>query len=392
MPDDSSFDIAIIGSGPAGAHAALCCAKNSMKVAVFEEHKTAGEPVHCGECLSDLALSKFDLGLPSEAVSLKVKGIRVIFPDKRSTVLNEPGVVLEKHKFEQHLSKKAEESGAKYFYSSRVTALARNGQEWLISAGGKEFKSKILIDGSGVAQVSSRLLKMEQESSKVLGAQYELEDIPTDGYLDFYLWPRLAPHGYLWMIPKSNGRANVGLVTTDKENIKKYLNQFVKEMGWEKKKVNKSFGGTIPSSGPLPQTYDDGLMMVGDAAGFTSPLFEGGTHLSLMSSKFASDVAKMAFIAKEYDSKVLCQYERLWSAEFPDYSKLITGKNSLYSFSDTELNVLGHALPDDLSNMSIVDKAGIFMKILVSNPMLLGKNAIGALMGFGYSRANHYGW
>ncbi len=389
---NGEFDIAIIGSGPAGAHAALCGARKGLDVAVFEEHKRAGEPVHCGECLSDLAISKFNFTLPAEAVSAKVKGVRVIFPDGHSTVLNEGGVVLEKHAFEQYISKSAEENGAKYFYSARVNGLARHGGAWEITTGAQTHSSKIVIDASGVAQASSKLLAMEQESSTVLGAQYLMEDIPQDGYLDFYLWPRLAPNGYLWMIPKSDGRANVGLVTDEKAKVKAYLNQFVKEMGWDKKKTQKSFGGLIPSSGPLPQTYDDGLMLVGDAAGFTSPLFEGGTHLGLMSGKFAADVAAMAVSAKEYDSRVLCQYERLWSAEFPDYSKLIAGKEALYSFTDAELDQIGKSLPKELSSMSVLDKAGILLKILSMNPGLVGKNAIGALMGFGYSRASYYGW
>ena len=48
------------------------------------------------------------------------------------------------------------------------------------------------------------------------GMQYELEGVPTDGYLDFYIWPSYAEKGYLWMIPKCDGRANIGLVTEDK--------------------------------------------------------------------------------------------------------------------------------------------------------------------------------
>lgn len=392
MSEESGFDVAIIGSGPAGSHAALNCARNGLKAAVFEEHKEAGVPVHCGECLSDLAISKFDLGLPENVISLKVKGIRVIFPDGYATVLHEPGVVLEKHLFEQHISSLAQKNGAQYYYSSRVSGLSRSNGAWKVSAGGKDYSAKIVIDGSGVAQAASRMLSLDQQSSTVLGAQYEMEDVPQEGYIDFYLWPRLAPHGYLWMIPKSNGRANVGLVTNDKPKIKSYLNQFVKEMGWEGKKINKSFGGQIPSSGPMPQTYDDGLMLVGDAAGFTSPLFEGGTHLSLMSGKFAADVAKMAVSAGEYDSRVLCEYERLWSREFPDYGKLITGKDSLYGFNDGELNQIGHSLPKELTELTLADKAAVFFKLLSTNPGLLGRNAIGALMGFAYSRAERYGW
>ena len=42
-------------------------------------------------------------------------------------------------------------------------------------------------------------------------------------------WPEYSPHGYVWMIPKEGGRANVGLVTTDKKGAIKYLDKFVED-------------------------------------------------------------------------------------------------------------------------------------------------------------------
>ena len=52
----------------------------------------------------------------------------------------------------------------------------------------------------------------------------------------------------------------------------------------------KPFGGTIPISGPRSVTVGDGLILVGDAAGFTSPLFEGGSHLALWSGREAAEL------------------------------------------------------------------------------------------------------
>ena len=56
--------------------------------------------------------------------------------------------------------------------------------------------------------------------------QYELTGVPTDGYLDFYIWPSYAEKGCLWMIPKCDGRANVGLVTEDRPRAKA-LDEFI---------------------------------------------------------------------------------------------------------------------------------------------------------------------
>ena len=143
------------------------------------------------------------------------------------------------------------------------------------------IKTKIVIDASGVASVTSKITELNPRGKVVAGMQYELIDVPTDGYLDFYIWPEYAEKGYLWMIPKCEGRANVGLVTEDKPRTKKALDDFIENTHFKdleqvlppwKKKGNPAFGGTIPISGPHENTHADGLMLVGDAAGFTSCL------------------------------------------------------------------------------------------------------------------------
>ncbi len=52
---------------------------------VIEDHQEIGTPVHCGECISDIAVSNLDLELPQEVISKRVHGIRVIFPVGRQT-------------------------------------------------------------------------------------------------------------------------------------------------------------------------------------------------------------------------------------------------------------------------------------------------------------------
>ncbi len=222
--------------------------------------------------------------------------------------------------------------------------------------------------------------------------QYELKDIPQDGFLDFYLWPKLAPDGYLWMIPKSNGRANVGLTTNQKNKAKTFLDEFIKMKGWENKVVVKTFGGLIPSSGPMENTISEGLILVGDAAGFTSPMFEGGTSLGLTSGKFAAETAKKAIEKNDFSKEILSEYELKWKKEFPDYSKILKGRTALYNFSDEELNLIAGFLPEDVSNVSVQEKVLRFAKLIIKKPGFLFKGIIPATKAFGYSQAKYYGW
>jgi digeranylgeranylglycerophospholipid reductase len=69
----------------------------------------------------------------------------------------------------------------------------------------------------------------------------------------------------------------------NREPEKKNLDDFISRKKFNIIKIRKTFGGRITSSGPLPVTFSTGLLIIGDAAGFTSPLFEGGTHFALKS-------------------------------------------------------------------------------------------------------------
>ncbi|MCX8197968.1 MAG: NAD(P)/FAD-dependent oxidoreductase [Candidatus Micrarchaeota archaeon] len=388
------FDIAIIGAGPAGTYAAYSAAKSGLRTVVFEEHERIGEPVHCGECLSLLAVQRLGIELPEEAISMRAKGIRVIWPNRSYSYIEEPGFTLEKEKFERFLAKLGQEAGAAYKTRHRVSGLARNDGKWQVSTTQGEYKAKIIIDASGVAGVASKLLGLNQPPQTVVGLQYELSPIESDGFIDFFLWPRLAPHGYLWVIPKKGSRANVGLVTNDPPGTRKYLEQFIDEYGLrEKRKVGKvAFGGMIPASGPVANTYSDGLLLVGDAAGFTSPMFEGGTSLAMSSAKFASEVAAKALHRGRTDKAALSEYERLWRAEFPDYSKLVFGKKAFYNFSDEELSKIGQLIPKNLTSISWAGKLKVGLNVLLNAPGFFAKGFVPAMEALGKSRAKYYGW
>jgi digeranylgeranylglycerophospholipid reductase len=147
----------------------------------------------------------------------------------------------------------------------------------------------------------------------------------------------------------------------------------------------------IPVSGPK-KTFDDALMLIGDAAGFTSPLFEGGTSFGLTSGKFSAQVAKKAIDKGDYSKAVLSEYERLWKKEFPDYNKIIKGKKALYSLTTKELNYFGRVLPEDLSKVNLTERIKIGFKIWFTKPQLMWKGISSVARAFSYSMAKHYGW
>ena len=410
----SMCDVLVIGAGPGGGNAALQCARQGLSTMLIEDHSAIGTPVHCGECISDLACDNLNLDLPEHVISKRVHGIRVIFPDGTEKCLTEEGYVLEKHLFERWIADKAVEAGASMHLSHKLSSMDRVEEDgrfvgWKCDGKGEQFpiQAKVVIDASGVAAVCSKVVNIDEGTplntmgKVVAGMQYELLEVPTDGYLDFYIWPKYAEKGYLWMIPKCDGRANVGLVTEDRPRTKKALDEFIgithfKELEqvpppW-KEKGNPAFGGTIPISGPFENTHYDGLMLIGDAAGFTSPLFEGGSHLALKSAVYAAETAAAAIADDDVSAERLAIYAKLWKDEFPPYDKILRGKNALFDLTDDEMSVMARCFPDEMSDMGVSGKAMVGLRLLSRRPGLYLKKVVPAMLAFGYSRAKYYGW
>ncbi|MDP6921061.1 MAG: NAD(P)/FAD-dependent oxidoreductase [Candidatus Thalassarchaeum sp.] len=410
----STCDVLVIGAGPGGGNAALQSARRGLSTILIEDHPAIGTPVHCGECISEIACHNLDLDLPEHVISKRVHGIRVVFPDGTEKCLSEEGYVLEKHLFERWIADEAVEAGASMHLGHKLSSMERLEEDgrftgWLCDGKGDEFpiRAKIVIDASGVAAACSKIVRLGDdeplnEMGKVVaGMQYEMLEVPTDGYLDFYIWPKYAEKGYLWMIPKCDGRANVGLVTEDRPRAKKALDEFIDITHFKgleqarppwKEKGSPAFGGTIPISGPFENTHHDGLMLIGDAAGFTSPLFEGGSHLALKSAVYAAKTAAAAIEEGNLSADRLSEYSRLWKDEFPPYDKILRGKNALFDLTDDEMSVMARCFPDEMADMGINGKAMVGLRLLVRRPGLYFKRIIPAMLAFGYSRARYYGW
>ena len=403
-------DVLVVGAGPGGGAAALHAARAGLSVILIEDHAEIGTPVHCGECLSDIAVANLELDLPKSVISKRVDGIRVIFPDGTDKKLSEPGYVLEKHLFEQWIADEAVAEGATLNLGHKLTGMNRIESDgkftgWHCEGKGESFPitTKILIDASGVAGVCSKLTKLNERPKVIAGIQYEMHDVPTDGYLDFYIWPKYAKKGYLWMIPKCDGRANVGLVSEDKKGLVKDLDAFIDITHFSELEITnppwrdgsmsvRGFGGTIPISGPHERTYADGLMLVGDAAGFTSPLFEGGSHLALKSAVFAPQTAASAINSGDLSASHLAAYQAAWKNEFPPYEKILKGKTALYDLTDDEMSVMGRCFPQEMSAMGPHGKAMVGLRLLFRKPSLYFRRIVPAMLAFGYSRAKYYGW
>ena len=158
--DSKPYDVAIIGAGPAGLSAAYTTANAGLRTIILEEHPKVGQPVHCGEGLSQVAINRMKLNIPKEALGFKVKGIRIIFPDGTSTLFREEGYDLNKDLFEQYLAVRAQGEGAILKTSTRVISMNRTNRIWSLKSPTLEARATVLVDAAGYQGLSSKYVKL----------------------------------------------------------------------------------------------------------------------------------------------------------------------------------------------------------------------------------------
>jgi len=321
-------DIIVVGGGPTGSFSAFTAARLGAKVIVCEEHKEIGVPKHCAGHLSISGLERLGLRLPHGIVENEIKGAIFHSPSGKKFAIRCPSpvsCVVNRELFDKHLSDLAMKSGARYSLESRVRSLLYDSGSVAgvaVRKGRDEetLASSVVIDAEGC---SSSLLKktglQTLDSLMVVKAiQAEVDrvhEIDLDT-VEVYLGRKYAPDFFAWIIPKRNSSAKVGLATRT-GNPREYLHRFMKDHPVASRKLRKSnitrlSIHPIPLGGPIPKTYSNGLLVVGDAASQVKPTTGGGVIHGLLCSKIAGEVAYEAIKNNDFSEAFLSQYQSRW--------------------------------------------------------------------------------
>lgn len=321
-------DVIVVGGGPCGSFSALTAARLGAEVLVCEEHREIGVPKHCAGHLSVAGLERLGLRLPSEVVENEIKGAVFYSPSGKEFVVRRGSpvtCVVNRELFDKHLSDLAVKSGVRYFLESRVKSLLFDsgfviGVAVKKGRDEKNLASNVVIDAEGC---SSTLLKQTglqtlRGSMVVKAIQAEVDRVDgIDGdMVEVYLGRKYAPGFFAWIIPKKGASAKVGLATWAGDP-REYLRRFMRNHPVASKKLRKSSIKSlslhpIPLGGPVPKTYSNGLLVVGDAASQVKPTTGGGVIVGLSCSKIAGEVAYEAVKNNDFSETFLSRYQSRW--------------------------------------------------------------------------------
>jgi digeranylgeranylglycerophospholipid reductase len=341
-------DIVVIGGGPSGSYAAYTAAKLGAKVVVCENHENVGTPDHCAGHLNIPSLKRLGIKVPQKAIENKIKGAVFVSPSGNKFVLrchNPVTYVVNRTLFDRHIAELATKAGTEYRFKSRVKSLLlESGTVKGVALKEDRIEANIVIDAEGC---SSAILKQTgldglKASMTVRGIQAQvdgLEQVEED-MVEVYLGRNVAPDFFGWIIPRRDGTAKVGLATST-GNPHHYLRRFMEKHPVASKKLQKSKVTSIsvhpiPLVGPIPKTYSNGFLAVGDAASQVKSTTGGGVIFGLTCAREAGKVAYEAVNSNDFSEAFLSRYQRRWKRLVGfDLKAMLRMRKMLNSLSDS---------------------------------------------------------
>lgn len=371
------YDVLVIGAGPAGSIAAKTAAEKGLDVLLIEKRQEIGDPVRCAEGVNKEYLKKH-VEIDKRWICADLKGSYIFSPDGTKIEMaeeisgGEVGYVLERKVFDRALAEQAAAAGAEVRVKTRATGLIIEddfvkGAKLMHLGKEHEVRAKIVVGADGVeskvgrwAGIDTALKPIDIETC----AQYLIAGADVNQeYCEFYIGSEIAPGGYVWVFPKGEGKANVGIGILGSKTGKfkprpvDYLDKFLQKRFPGARIVEMVFGG-VPVSGSIGKTSANGLMLVGDAARQSDPITGGGILNAMDAGKLAGEAAYEAISADDVSLEKLEEaYEKKWRATVGheiDMSLIV--KNCFINLTDADLDSLAYSLKDvKFERMNLLD-------------------------------------
>ena len=255
---------------------------------------------------------------------------------------------------------------------------AVRGVEYQYMGERKKLKAKLVIAADGVESRVGRFAGIHTATKlKDMESAYQVSvgNIDIDQELiDFYVGSNWAPGGYLWVFPKGNRMANIGLgvlgsLAKDQPSAHDLVHKFLREH-YPDATVLTSVAGGVPVAQTLKRITGNGIMLTGDAARMVNPVSGGGIISGMVGGRIAGQVAAQAIHAGDQSVDSLADYPRKWrKAEGKTHEALHRISDTIKTITDDELNDIAHKLesvPED--ERSILK---IFTTVARKKPKLL---------------------
>ncbi len=354
---DEKFDAIVVGAGVAGTVAAYVMAKAGLDVLVIERGNSAGSKNMTGGRLYAHSIERIMPGFaqhaPIERLVTREKisfltddnAVTLDFQREKSPLAAQASYTVLRNRLDPWLMEQAEQAGAQFIPGVRVDALLREGNQVTgVQAGDEILEANVVILADGVNSLLGRSLGMVPAPSPhhyAVGVK-ELIGLSSTQIEDRFNLSGNEGAAWLFAGSPSNGLMGGGFLYTNRESVSIGLVCGLGDIGNASKSVPQMLedfkqhpairpliqGGKlleysahmVPEGGlaMLPQLVSDGVMIVGDAAGFCLNLgyTVRGMDLAIASAEAAANTAIAARAQQDFSAHALSAYQRALEQSF----------------------------------------------------------------------------
>ncbi len=378
------YDVVVVGAGIAGPIVARNVARAGFSVLLIDKKWAIGTPKQCAEGIGIKVFEKYDIPYDKRFINREIYGAKLYSPSGYELELryNEAsGVILERKVFDKMLAYYAAKAGA--------DVLARTEAEDVIRKDGKvvgikakhedepvEIYADIIVAADGVESMIARKAGINTYAPPhEFDSSYEYEML-IEGYDPdlIHLWfgNEIAPRGYVWVFPKDEDRANVGIgINSDNpQTAKYYLDKWLKENNIPAKKILEVNVGVVPVGGFVKELAKDNVLVVGDAARQVNPMHGGGMAEAMEAGTIASKWITKAL--EEENLSLLQNYTReWWEIDGKRLEKVLKVRKVTEKLTDEDLDIFIQVLSGADTEKIAGGDYGEVIKALLKHPKVI---------------------
>ena len=347
----TTFDVIVVGGGPAGASAAFWAARRDLTVLMVEKSEYPREKT-CGDGLTPRSIFELDqMGFDFGAAEFhKIVGLRSYAGDTLHLEMEWPdhskypswGGVIRRLDLDHSVALLAEKEGVVIRQGTTATPWMADGQlagvELAVGDDVEQIGGRVVVIADGSTSRFGRAMGTVRDKDYPLGLAargYFESPMSDDGFMESQLDIRdengASMPGYGWVFPLGDGTVNVGvgLLSTFRHwkdvNTTKMMADYVRSAPahWE---LSDDAQLTDPKGGKLLMSFSKGpragsnWVAVGDAMGAINPWNGEGIAYGYETGRIAAGFIADAMAAD--DLSLLQRYPAYLDDVFRDYYRM----------------------------------------------------------------------
>ncbi len=339
--DTKSFDVVIVGAGPAGCAAAYMLSGKGLKIALLEKTQFPRDKT-CGDALSadisrQLHLMSNELGKKFEMLAEKVvsTGVRFFSPNYEclDIAFQAPrehfggGFVARRVDFDQYLFDEVKAlPDVEVFENFPLLSTEISIEKINLKTPEAVFQADIALGADGAHSVLNKRLpkthSLKDQNSAGLRQYYEnVKGCHEENFIELHFYKDILP-GYFWIFPLPGNKVNVGIgiltgvIRKKKINLKKEFEKIIathpviKERFAEAIPLEDVKGYGLPLGSVKRPISGDRFLLLGDAAALIEPFTGEGIANAIRSGRIAAAHVQQSILKNRFDEKFNAAYDR----------------------------------------------------------------------------------